>query len=491
MPGTVTLEVVEGPMQGRGFVFDEHDTFIFGRSEDCHACLPDDQWVSRHHFIMEANPPDARIRDLGSLNGTFVNGMKYGGRKPEETPEEGAGREYPQLDLKDEDRIKVGRTVIAVRIEVPALCSRCGRSIADADREQCAWKAGTFICGPCKRKLVASTDPVKGPESIRCEHCGKDVSGEPGSARPGQYLCRSCQRDAEEDPFELLSHLLDQLGRDSESPAIEGLEVGERLGRGGYGAVYLARRKNDNRQVALKILLARVAVSREARRRFHQEIELTKSLCHENLVSLLDHGSSGSVFYFIMEYCSGGSIDRLMKQHGGKLPLSDAGPLMLQSLEGLAYVHGRDVVHRDLKPQNILLDGSPRGWRAKIADLGFAKDFQRAGFSGMTMTGDVGGTPAFMPREQVTNFKYVNPTCDVWSMGATFYNMLTGRFPRDFPRGRDPVQIVLQIPAVPIRTRDSSIPPRVAEVIDRALEEKPENRFPDAGGLLKALAAAL
>jgi serine/threonine protein kinase len=123
--------------------------------------------------------------------------------------------------------------------------------------------------------------------------------------------------------------------------------------------------------------------------------------------------------------------------------------------------------------------------------LGLAKNFQRAGFSGMTVTGQVAGTPGFMPREQVTNFKLVKPTCDVWSMGATFYNMLTGQFPRDFPHGRDKMQIVLQSPVVPIRKRDSNIPQRVAEVIDRALAEKPQERYQDAGEMLKALKAVL
>jgi serine/threonine protein kinase len=103
----------------------------------------------------------------------------------------------------------------------------------------------------------------------------------------------------------------------------------------------------------------------------------------------------------------------------------------------------------------------------------------------------IAGTPVFMPREQATNFKYVRPTGDVWSMGATFYNMLTGKFPRDFPHGRDMMQVMLQSPVVPIRRRDSNIPPRLAEVIDRALAEKPQDRYQDAGEMLKALKVVL
>jgi len=183
MSGKVTLRVTQGPMKDREFVFEEHDTFVFGRLEDCHARLPDDPKVSRHHFIMEANPPDARIRDLGSLNGTYVNDTKYGSRQKGETPEEGAQRTYPEVDLRDGDRIKVGATVMTVHINVPAVCCQCGCGIADADRNKCAWIGGTFICAPCKRKLAASAKPAKAPQPVRCRKCRKVVSKEIGNAR--------------------------------------------------------------------------------------------------------------------------------------------------------------------------------------------------------------------------------------------------------------------------------------------------------------------
>ena len=98
MAGKIILEVVSGPITGKVFSFENHDTFVFGRHLNCHARLPKDRLVSRHHFILEVNPPDARIRDLGSLNGTYVNGAKYGGRSQDETPEDASSRRYPELD---------------------------------------------------------------------------------------------------------------------------------------------------------------------------------------------------------------------------------------------------------------------------------------------------------------------------------------------------------------------------------------------------------
>ena len=99
------------------FPFTEHDTFVFGRMDDCHVCIPDDTQVSRHHFILEVNPPQACLRDLGSLNGPWINETKCGGRKDGETPEEGAKQKFPEVILKHGDLIRVGRTEMEVQIE--------------------------------------------------------------------------------------------------------------------------------------------------------------------------------------------------------------------------------------------------------------------------------------------------------------------------------------------------------------------------------------
>src|SRR5450432_1237179 len=119
MSGKVQLQIKKGKDAGKIFAFTEHDTFVFGRMPDCHACIPDDGQVSRHHFILEANPPQACLRDLGSLNGTLVNRKKYGGRLKHETPEEGAKRSYPEVTLKHGDLIQVGQTALEVQIEQP------------------------------------------------------------------------------------------------------------------------------------------------------------------------------------------------------------------------------------------------------------------------------------------------------------------------------------------------------------------------------------
>ena len=181
-----------------------------------------------------------------------------------------------------------------------------------------------------------------------------------------------------------------------------------------------------------------------------------------------------------------------MRRHGGKLTLEIASPIMRQCLKGLEYAHSEGIVHRDLKPQNILLHQSEsKKWTAKIADFGLAKSFETAGLSGMTATQTAGGTFHFMPREQLTDFKYVKPVADIWSVAATFYNVLTGQYPRDMSSDRDPIEVILHDDAIPIRERSSEIPPAVADVLGKALSMNPAERFQTADEFGRAFKEAL
>jgi serine/threonine protein kinase len=158
------------------------------------------------------------------------------------------------------------------------------------------------------------------------------------------------------------------------------------------------------------------------------------------------------------------------------------------ALEGLAAAHEAGFVHRDIKPDNVLLgeDGAPR-----LADFGLAKSFQQAGLSGLTATGAVAGTFEFMPREQLTSYRQARPTTDVWSMAATIYYLLTGQYARDFAARSDPLAVILRGGVVPLRQRDPSVPDDLATVIDRALDDEPSRRFPTARELVTALRGVL
>jgi len=453
MSGKIMLTITAGTKQGEKFEFDQHDTLLFGRLDDCHLCLPDDTYISRHHFILEVNPPDARFRDLGSRNGTYVNGIKYGGREKHETAEEGAKYQHPHVDLHDGDELKAGKTIFRVHVD----------------------------------------SGVSQLERVYCQRCHKDVSAEVGSTRRGDYVCVSCQQSSKYDRAALLLALLQQakrIGQVDGSISIPNYQIEGKLGEGGMGSVYLVRNIQTGQRAALKVMLSKVAVDAKSSEKFKREIEVTRSLRHKNVVELIESGAQGSIFYFLLELCEGGSVYDLMKRRGGKLSHDEAGPIMLQALEGLTYVHQQRVVHRDLKPQNLLLSGKEGQWIAKVADLGLAKNFDKAGFSGMTVTGSVAGSLYYMPREQVTNFKYFEPVSDVWSMGATCYHILTGTFPREQLKKEEPLEMILRNEIIPIRKRDPRIPQPLANVIDRSLASI-NDRYQSAGEMCDALAKAL
>jgi serine/threonine protein kinase len=192
--------------------------------------------------------------------------------------------------------------------------------------------------------------------------------------------------------------------------------------------------------------------------------------------------------FLVMELCEGGSLaDRVRRD--GPLPVRQALDLFDGVLAGLGQIHQEHgFVHRDIKPHNILLASGPDGrTTAKLADFGLAKAYDSAGLSGLTRTGAVMGTPAFMPRAQLINYKYATPEVDVWSTAASLYHVLTGATPRDLPPGWDPWLAVATSPVVPVGKRGVSLPRTLCEALDHALSDEPDGGFPTAEALRAAL----
>jgi len=184
-----------------------------------------------------------------------------------------------------------------------------------------------------------------------------------------------------------------------------------------------------------------------------------------------------------------------MKHYRGRIPLPEAVELASQSLEGLAFAHRvKHVVHRDIKPANILLPGNDRWRTAKVSDFGLAKSLEDSGLNGSIMTKPAVcmGTLPYMPPEQAIDVRTATPTADVFSMGATLYEMVTGRYVRDFSRVQnEAIRQVVQDPVVPVQERDPSIPGALAAVIDKSLSLDPSERFADAEAFKGALQGAV
>jgi eukaryotic-like serine/threonine-protein kinase len=366
----------------------------------------------------------------------------------------------------------VSRYHCLMDINPPAICVRDLGSLH-----------GTYVNGKIIGKRQSNQTPKQGIQSNFPEYDLKDGD----EIRLGNTVFRvNIQADKE-----ILRSPVVKLPSDPNLPMIQDYTTRKLLGKGGYGEVYLACHNQTGERVALKVMRPHIATNQRAINMFLREVENTKALQHPNVVQFREFGYDNRNFFFTLEYCDGGSVGDLILQRGGRLPIDDAVSIILQVLEGLEYAHnaeistkisgslgkGKGLVHRDLKPGNIFLANVGSTPIAKLADYGLAKAFDLAGLSGQTRSGSRAGTPAFMPRQQVINFKYAKPEVDVWASAASLYYMLTGTCPRDFQRGQDPWLVVLQTNAVPIRQRDSLIPERLAEVIDQALVDNPSIHF--------------
>lgn len=298
---------------------------------------------------------------------------------------------------------------------------------------------------------------------------------------------------------------------DREEPApsapvrVPGYELVRELGRGSQGVVHLARQLASGELVALKQVLAPGPVDDNARFAFRRELAGIRALRHPNIVAFRGSGDEDNAFHFATEYCPGGSLEQLAARYGGTVPVGEALAVVRQVLSGLDYAHhaelpsprqpdgtvtmARGLVHRDVKPANILVAGTAADGHpvVKLADFGLAKAFERAGLSGHTRTGALGGTIPFTARAQLVDYKYAGPEVDVWAAAACLYWMLTGATPRDFPPDRDPIAVALREPVIAIRDRARSVPPRLAEALDAALVDIPRITVRTAAELARCL----
>lgn len=257
-------------------------------------------------------------------------------------------------------------------------------------------------------------------------------------------------------------------------------ELLDRLGEGGAAIVYRARDTRLDRVVALKVLRETFGVDAEFQRRFQREARAAASLNHPNIVDVYDYGESGRTYYIAMEYVGGGNLkDRIRAD--GRIPAGRARDIAQQVLSALEAAHARGLVHRDVKPQNVLLDADGV---AKLTDFGIAHAPDAAE---TTQVGTTVGTAAYIAPEQATG-GVVGPPTDVYGVGILLYEMLTGKPPFE---GGTPFEVAYRQvnEAVPPPSRIApSVPRDLEAVVLRALEKDPLSRFATAQEMASALA---
>jgi serine/threonine-protein kinase len=236
--------------------------------------------------------------------------------------------------------------------------------------------------------------------------------------------------------------------------------------------------------------LPEVAVDEKSMKRFVREIDVAAQLKHKNIVEFLDRGSQNGVVYLVTEFVEGLDASKLAISKGGRLSYQETVTILLQMLDALALAHSQGFIHRDIKDQNILVNGAWPNITAKLTDFGLAKSFTQSGMSGMTMAGEMAGTVSYMPPEQIRNFRDVKPTSDIYSLGMTGYSLITGALALSLgpkPSIADTIRAIFDQPAVPLRERMPDLPPQLGEIIDRALLKDPAQRWQSASAMRTAL----
>jgi len=266
--------------------------------------------------------------------------------------------------------------------------------------------------------------------------------------------------------------------------------ITERIGEGGMGVVYKARRQGQVRLVALKLLPAELMRNADAVLRFRREVEAASSLSHPHIVAALDSGEDGGSHYYVMEYVPGDDLSDLVKAHG-PLPVGTAVNCVLHAARGLQHAHSHGVTHRDVKPSNLLLD---RHGNVRVLDLGLARvsrDTDAAANAvtrtALTRSGTVLGTVDYMSPEQAINIRKADHRSDIYSLGCTLGFLLTGKPPYS---GETPMEVLIahrEQPIPSLRAVRDDVPMRLDEIYRRCLAKKAEERYQSMTELAAAL----
>lgn len=259
-------------------------------------------------------------------------------------------------------------------------------------------------------------------------------------------------------------------------------DVEHEIGRGGMSVVYRARDRRLNRLVAIKVLPPELAYDPAIRTRFKREAQTAAQLSHAHIVPIYDVGERDGIAHFVMALITGGNLADLLAREP-RQPIEEARRLLREIADALAYAHLRGVIHRDIKPDNILIDSATG--RAMVTDFGIARAIEAG--TRLTVTGAAVGTPTYMSPEQAKGERDIDGRSDIYSLGIIGYQLLTGRVP--FSAG-NPMALLLKHvgePPRPISALRSDAPKSLRDAVERSLMKDAEDRWPTAAALRDAL----
>ena len=279
--------------------------------------------------------------------------------------------------------------------------------------------------------------------------------------------------------------VLESLKGETSSPTIQipGIQILEKVGRGSQAIVYKGRQVSVDRIVAVKILLSKAGRDPESRKRFIQEARAAAKLSHNNIVQAIDAGETPEGFsYFIQEFVDGTTVYDVLKAKGAGKPMeeNEALGIIIHIAEALAHAHSRGFIHRDVKPKNIMLT---KEGVAKLADMGLARHTADTG-AAAEEAGKAFGTPYYIAPEQVRGDPKIDFRADIYSLGATFYEMVTGRPPFTAPTPQQIMQKHVTASLTPPDHINPKLSTGVSEVIEVMMSKKPADRYNSTEDLL-------
>jgi serine/threonine protein kinase len=276
----------------------------------------------------------------------------------------------------------------------------------------------------------------------------------------------------------------DELGTHVAQVLSANYELESEVGRGGMGIVYCARDRRLKREIAIKVLPPELSFRADIRQRFLREAETAAQLNHPNIVPIYTVEERDNLVYFVMAYIAGDNLGVRLQQHGPMAPV-EVRRILKEVADALAYAHHRNVIHRDIKPDNIIIDADTG--RAMVTDFGIARALTDSGDSRLTATGMAIGTPAYMSPEQSAGDRAIDGRSDLYSLGVVGYQMLCGQPP--FVATNTPSMLVkhLSEKPIPVDERWPDLPQDLSRAVMLCLEKDPDDRFPSAAAFSLAL----
>ena len=276
----------------------------------------------------------------------------------------------------------------------------------------------------------------------------------------------------------------DELGTHVAQVLSANYELESEIGRGGMGIVYCAKDKRLKREIAVKVLPPELSFRADIRQRFLREAETAAQLNHPNIVPIYTVEERDNLVYFVMAYIKGDNLGQRLQQHG-PMPPVEVRRILREVADALAYAHHRNVIHRDINPDNIIIDEETG--RAMVTDFGIARALTDSGDSRLTATGMAIGTPAYMSPEQSAGDQAIDGRSDLYSLGVVGYQMLCGQPP--FVANNTPSMLVKHLSErpIPVDERWPDLPPDLSRAVMMCLEKDPADRFPSAAAFAVAL----